>query len=397
MRKYDVSIIVVNYNGRKYLYRFFESLTRLETDGIQFEVVFVDNASGDDSVAFIRENGWDQRLHLKIVENVDNQGFAQGNNTGVANAEGEYIVFLNNDTAVDSKWLTNLYRRISTDTSCGIVTGKLLFFYDFLELTFRTKDKILLGSEIEINGQPYSIDSKFCTNVLYGDTITCFGHTSISISVLCENADFTLSLAFEEYDPTIDKVCFCGKEYEIKDRQLRITIDESAVAEYKFALIQNAGSEINEKCDGFDIGMGQRDSEEYSVEKELMSSCGASLMMRKADFDHLGGFDAQFFMYYEDTDLSFRLRKMGKKIIYCPTAVVRHIHTGSSKEWSPMFCYHVFRNKLLFVYKNIGKGQFVKHVIKQYGSGLKHRDKMMLRAVSDAVRIAIFKVKGIKY
>ena len=50
-----------------------------------------------------------EKIPIKVICNTENQGFAMGNNTGVANAEGKYIVFLNNDTAVTENWLSELY------------------------------------------------------------------------------------------------------------------------------------------------------------------------------------------------------------------------------------------------------------------------------------------------
>ena len=95
-------------------------------------------------------------------------------------------------------------------------------------------------------------------------------------------------------------------------------------------------------------------------------------------------------MYYEDTDMSFRLRKLGKKIMFCPTAVVRHVHTGSSKEWSPFFCYQVARNKLLFIYKNISKFKFWIFFVRQIFSAFKYRNEAQKRGSVDAVKMAIF-------
>jgi GT2 family glycosyltransferase len=66
----------------------------------------------------------------------------------------------------------------------------------------------------------------------------------------------------------------------------------------------------------------------------------------------LGGFDERFFMYYEDVDLSWRMRRNGLHIVFEPRSVVRHIHAGSSGEWSPSFRYHVTRNYRLNGFKN---------------------------------------------
>ena len=64
-----------------------------------------------------------------------------------------------------------------------------------------------------------------------------------------------------------------------------------------------------------------------------------------------GGFDPRYFMYYEDLDLSWRLRLRGWKVVYVPTALVEHDHAASSGEWSPFFRFHVERNRPLMLLK----------------------------------------------
>ena len=130
---YDVSIILVNYNGKKYLEALFESLKRLRNDDFTFEVVFEDNASTDDSIAFLYEKGYDKDLNLNVVRSDVNRGFAGGNNFGIENSKGRYVVCLNNDTAVDILWLQELYHMISQNPEYGMVNSKLVFFYDFIK------------------------------------------------------------------------------------------------------------------------------------------------------------------------------------------------------------------------------------------------------------------------
>ena len=99
------------------------------------------------------------------------------------------------------------------------------------------------------------------------------------------------------------------------------------------------------------------------------------MILRKEDFEQCGGFDERFFMYYEDTDLSFKMKKSGRKIMYCPTAVVRHVHAGSSGEWSPFFVYYVYKNKLLFIANHQGKRAYVKYLFSQLFQSIKEHDK----------------------
>ncbi|HSV67285.1 MAG TPA: glycosyltransferase family 2 protein [Mycobacteriales bacterium] len=84
----------------------------------------------------------------------------------------------------------------------------------------------------------------------------------------------------------------------------------------------------------------------------MFTACGNGMATRATAGREVGWFDDDFFMYYEDTDLSWRLRSRGWTVRYEPAAVPRHIHTASSKEWSPRWVFHVDRNRLLMLTKN---------------------------------------------
>lgn len=102
-----ISIIIVNYKSKDFSIRCLNSV--LKTDYPNFEVIFCDNASGDGSVELVKEE-LDSDSRLKIVINRKNYGAAEGNNIGAsyANFTAKYLVFLNNDTEVDTLWLKSL-------------------------------------------------------------------------------------------------------------------------------------------------------------------------------------------------------------------------------------------------------------------------------------------------
>lgn len=389
---YDISIIIVNYNGKKYLFNLFESLKKIEHDGFTFEVVFVDNNSLDNSIEYIQEHGWQNDMNIQIVANTDNQGFAQGNNSGVSVAKGKYIVFLNNDTAVDKQWLKNLYDFINSNQEYGMVASKLLFFYDFIAVSFCTKDTLILEKQTLINGNEYVIENKFTKNVLFSDQITCFGNTEIALPLIEGSSDYIYRFKFAKYNEETDYMTLGNQKININNPIIEIHVCKDEIEQYRYSIIQNAGSDINRNYDGFDMGMGETDSERFSTIKEINSGCGAAIIMLKEDFLKIGQFDEKFFMYYEDVDLSFRLKKLKKKIMYCPYAIVRHVHTGSSKEWSPFFAYHVYRNKLLFIYKDISKITFLKFAMRQLLKGIIDKDQVKLFATLDALKIALLRI-----
>lgn len=388
---HDCSIIVVNYNGKKYLDNFFNSLKGIIHDGFSFEVVFVDNASTDGSVEYLESKGLQNDIDLKIVSNTVNQGFAEGNDTGVENSDGKYLVFLNNDTAVEKNWLNELYTFIKKRPDCGMAASKLLFFYDFMQIVCATRDYISIDSKIQINSREYELEGKYCKNIQKKESgsVLCYGGSEISIPLIDGLTDYEFELTVQRYNYQMDHIIILGTEYIPDHGKIKVSFSKEQIAEKKYAMIQNAGSGINEAFEGFDIGMGEKDLGQYDSVRKLDAGCGASIIMRRSDFQKVGGFDKRFFMYYEDTDLSYRIKATGKHILFCPRSVVRHVHTGSSGEWSPFFTYHVYRNRLIFIYKNISKTIFFKKCLRMYGSALKHRDKMRIRCVRDAFDIVV--------
>jgi GT2 family glycosyltransferase len=121
----SVSIIILNYNGKKYLDACFASIAQLSYPNDRYEVIMVDNASGDGSVAYVKENyPW-----IRVISLKKNYGFTVGNNVGVKLSCSEYVVLLNNDVTVSKDWLYELVR-IAKLYPNSIVTSKALFMND---------------------------------------------------------------------------------------------------------------------------------------------------------------------------------------------------------------------------------------------------------------------------
>jgi GT2 family glycosyltransferase len=116
--------------------------------------------------------------------------------------------------------------------------------------------------------------------------------------------------------------------------------------------IQNAGSLLLSDGSGADRGFREPDRGQYDTAEEVFGACGASVLYRRQMLEDVGVFDETFFMYYEDTDLNWRMRLRGWSVLYEPDAVVDHVHAGSSREWSPFFTFHVDRNRIFVLLKN---------------------------------------------
>ncbi len=118
----DVSVIVLNYNGRQWLKPCLDALAA-QRGAPAFEVMVVDNASTDGSSAYVREHFPAVRVH----DAGRNLGFSGGNNAGARQARGRLLVFLNNDTVVASDWLGRLVAALDGRPEFGFATSRIVF------------------------------------------------------------------------------------------------------------------------------------------------------------------------------------------------------------------------------------------------------------------------------
>jgi GT2 family glycosyltransferase len=230
----DVSVVIVNYNGRRWID---DCLTAvLSQQDVQPEVIFVDNASTDGSVEYVGE----RFPAVRIVALQENTGFAGGNNAGARAARGRLLAFLNNDTVADGRWLASLRLALDANPDAGLATSRIVYMHD-----------------------PETVDSA-------GDAYTRAGG------------------AFKR--------------------------GHGAMA-----------SAYLEPC-------------------EVFGACGAAFMIRRKLFEELGGFDEDFFLVYEDVDLSYRAQLRGQRVLYVPGAIVRHAGSASMGTVSRTSVFHGQRN-----------------------------------------------------
>jgi GT2 family glycosyltransferase len=119
----SVSVIILNWNGKRHLERCLPSLRNTNYPSEKIELIVVDNKSSDGSKAFVR-NFFPEIIFLELDKNY---GFTGGNNRGAEVAHGELLVFLNNDTLVDDNWLVELVKVANNDKQIGICGSKILF------------------------------------------------------------------------------------------------------------------------------------------------------------------------------------------------------------------------------------------------------------------------------
>lgn len=115
-----VSIVILNWNGRKYLEQFLPSVTASTYP--RCKVVIADNASTDDSIPFLRS----YYPLVEVVELKKNYGFAKGYNEALKMIEGDYFVLLNSDVEVPPSWIEPIIELMEADRSIGACQPKLL-------------------------------------------------------------------------------------------------------------------------------------------------------------------------------------------------------------------------------------------------------------------------------
>ena len=117
----QLSVIILNYNVRYFLEQCVHSVQKA-LEGIDGEIIVIDNASSDDSCEMMRT----KFPHIKLIENASNLGFPKGNNIGVAQAKGEYICILNPDTVVAEDTFTKILNTKNWILNTGIIGCKLI-------------------------------------------------------------------------------------------------------------------------------------------------------------------------------------------------------------------------------------------------------------------------------
>jgi GT2 family glycosyltransferase len=226
----DVSIIIVSYNTCRLTVECINSVMQ-KTNGINFEIIVVDNASSDGSANAIKE----KFPVVTVIENSENIGFGNANNIGAKAAKGEFLLLLNSDTVLSNNAIKIFteYMRSGEGTKAGICGGNLFA------------------------------------------------------------ADKKPNHSYSAFYPSLWKIFL-----------------------YRSGLFTRFY-----KPDVFNYSENN---------KEVPIIIGADLFVRKKIFDELGGFDPAFFMYVEDGELCYRVKKAGYNIVSVPAAEIIHYQGKSS-------------------------------------------------------------------
>jgi len=147
-----ISVIIVNYNGKRHLEKCFESLMKIDYE--KYEIILVDNNSTDNSIEFVKNT----QPSVIIIKLDKNYGFAEPNNIGAKIAKGDLLLFLNNDTIVMPNFISEMVKVLTQDSKIAICQSLLLKpngtvdssgdFVDVLGRAYSSREKVSEVKEI---------------------------------------------------------------------------------------------------------------------------------------------------------------------------------------------------------------------------------------------------------
>jgi len=120
-----VAVVILNYNGKKFLETFLPNVIE-NTDDAMAEIVVADNASTDGSVEFMRESF----PQIRLIDNGFNGGFATGYNLALRQIEADYYVLLNSDIEVTPHWIEPIVELMDADPQIAACQPKILSYHD---------------------------------------------------------------------------------------------------------------------------------------------------------------------------------------------------------------------------------------------------------------------------
>ena len=354
-----IRVVILNYNGGELVRRAVECVRATDWPRSNLEIVVVDNASTDGSDRAIEAAFPD----VDVVRAGANLGFP-GNNLAMRDRAGiDHIALVNPDAFVDPGWLRPLVDAMATDDRIGAACPKILLADRFVELELRTttftaaNDPRPLG--VRISGARVGSDDvrpRLAPVVGVhgwepgpdGDTFTwTAGRAVVGVPGGGDHVELRLSTQGRR---TVTLATAAGEveaDVDATPRWVRVPLGGEP-----FDIVNNAGSVLYEGGWSGDRGFLERDRGQYDEPTDVFAWCGAAVLLRSSYLDDVGLFDERFFLYYEDTDLSWRGRARGWRYVYVPTSPVRHVHSASTAEGSPLFAHYVERNRLLMLTRN---------------------------------------------
>jgi len=381
-----VRIVVLSFDGGQMTIDCIESLLHTSWPADRLEIVMVDNGSLDDVTERVRAH----YPMVRVLEPLRNLGFAGGCNLGLSAthdtdgrvlAEYDFAALINNDATVDPGWLRGLMTGFEMGDDVGAVSAKVLFADRYTGVEFSVSETSVAGggddraigvcvSAVRIDGHraddrlqfdegfhgPVAHDpsrdeefarwSKSAGSLRFAEIDNHRQREQVVSLRLSARTPRTVTLRSDVDEVTVE----VGGGYD--EHLPRFSWVDVRVGTDVFDVVNNVGSNLYQRGFGGDRGFLERDRGQYEQNAEVFAWCGGAVLLRGEYLRAVGLFDERLFLYYEDTDLSWRGRLQGWRYIYTPEAVVRHRHAQSSGVGSDVFRFHTERNRLLVLAKN---------------------------------------------
>jgi GT2 family glycosyltransferase len=381
-----VRIVVLSFDGGQMTIDCIDSLLLTAWPACGYEIVMVDNGSLDDVTARVRRD----YPMVRVLEPLRNLGFAGGCNLGLSathDSEGnelrayEFAALINNDATVEPRWLEGLLSGFDAGSDVGAVSAKMLFADRFTGIDVSVSETTVAGggddrtigvcvSAVRIDGRRedrrLQFDEGFHGPVAHDpsrdEEFARWSKKAGSLRIVETRPDpaitQTVSLRLSAETPRLVTLTTDIDEVSVEigggysDKEPVFTWVDVRIGSDVFDVVNNVGSNLYERGFGGDRGFLERDRGQYDQAAEVFAWCGGAVLLRAEYLESVGLFDERLFLYYEDTDLSWRGRLQGWRYIYTPEAVVRHRHAQSSGVGSDVFRFHTERNRLLVLAKN---------------------------------------------
>lgn len=377
----SLSCVVLNYGTPDDTLRAVDSVLQSDYPLEKLRIWVVDNPAGDDSAEVLRR---ELPPSVELVEMTENVGYGGGNNAVLDRLTTEAAFVLNSDARVDTpESLRFMAARLMSDEQIGAVAPKIVFDAFRVRISLEAdptflRRTTLLDSRVvgvavfgvRVNGEEVAweeigFDSGFHVEESIEGRRYRWAEPAAELTIPATGEAMVIELAVVPPETTGEKVV----RIRVGDDEAEHTLapltqafastrrPELIAVETEdpplISVINNAGSAIVDGFHGCDIGFGQEDIGQFDEVREVFAFCGAAVMLKAHALSEVGTFDDRFFLYYEDTDLSWRLQKAGYRIIYEPRTRVTHgLSASTGGEGSRVFEYHVLRNRLLMLAKN---------------------------------------------
>ncbi len=337
----NASVVVVSYRPGDWLTSCVSSaLAQAE------QVVVVDNGSEGEEASAIATS-----LNAQVVRSSVNLGFAGGVDLGLREAKGEIIALLNDDAVAGPHWIESA-RAALADPTVAAVTPKVVLDGEFAEIILDDEPWQAPGDARPLGRQLHSVTvgtvevlEDVCGAGVYDTEYAMVDHVPARWRWTSGRRPFYVPLAAASGELTIN-----GEPVSVRTT---------------CRVVNHAGSYLEPHGVAGEFGLGAPDDGRFDQGAERFGFSGTAPVFRADTLHRLGAFAPQFFAYNEDTDWCLRARLAGMRIVYDPTATVRHRLSATSQgPRSPLVRFLAQRNALLCLVRNAPR-DVARHVLWQ--------------------------------